>query len=227
MYKNVKLIDKVEDKNIKVKPIEDFAFAKENAQCIVGLNEFYKACINFPVFFTKNEGKFSAMALLGLQNDENLFIDKSGKFLENTYIPMAIRRYPFIYVQENEKLHLAYDTNTKALNKKSGQQLFTQDGKNTEYLESVLAFLNSFQQSLGKIETYIVQLNEAGVLIQEDIVLANGKYKLNGFYKVDENKLTNLDEKMIKKLVDTGAYKIAVVSLVSYFNLEKLVALKG
>lgn len=226
MYTNVKLILKDEDKNLKAQPIENYSFASNLSQCIIGLDEIFKASLSYPIVFIKGKDKFSAMTLMSLENNKNLFIDKDGKFIENNYIPAHLRKYPFIFVQDNDTLHLAYDSDCQAINKKSGQALFDQDGKNTAYLDGVLKFLNDFQNTCNNMDKFIKELDDAKVLEDSTINVNNGKFIVNGFLKVNEEKLNNLDKYILRDLVKSGAYKLAIAHLLSYNNLDKLTTLK-
>lgn len=227
MYKNVKLIIKDEDKDLKVKPIENYSFALSMAQSIVGIDELFKTCLSYPVLFNKGENNYNAVAFMGLKDGQNLFINSDGVFKEDSYIPSNFRKYPFIYVKDNDKLHLAYDQDSKSINKKSGEALFDNDGNNTKYLENVVTFMNSFQNSLVNMEQYIKQLDDAGVLEESVTNINNGQYLISGFYKVNEEKLNSLDKYVLRDLVKSGAYKVAIAHLLSHNNFEKLANLQS
>ena len=50
----------------------------------------------YPIFFSKDSesGKFYPTALFGLEQNENLFLSDDG--WDATYIPMMIKRHPFL-----------------------------------------------------------------------------------------------------------------------------------
>jgi hypothetical protein len=227
MFKNIKLINKEEDKNLKVNEVKDYSYAKETAKCVVGVSELFKASMSYPILFTAQNENYNAIALMGLKDGNNLFIDKEGNFKEDTYTPLFLRTYPFVFVQDEDKHHLGYDSDAKAINRKSGQSIFSKDGENTKYLDGVVEFLTISQNSIKSLNIFIKQLDEAGVLKKEILNVANGKYIIDGFYQVDEEKLNNLDKYILRDLVKSGAYKIAIAHLLSYNNFEKLVKLEG
>lgn len=76
------------------------------------------------------------------------------------------------------------------------------------------------------MDSIIKELDNLGVLIQKTISLMDGKYILKDLYKVDEEKFLNLDDKILSELIDTDIYKLATMQILSYYNLDKLVALK-
>lgn len=82
--------------------------------------------------------------------------------------------------------------------------------------------MNNFQNSITNMEQYIKQLDEAKVIEKKIININNGKYILQGFYQVNEEKLNNLDKYLLRNLVKSGAYKVAIAHLLS---LEHLILL--
>ena len=97
IYKNPIFLNSVTHKSVKVAPVTEYKFAGQlNSVVIVG-QEFLEAAKFYPVVFTKGQNdEIIPVALLGLRNSENLFIDDKGKWREGSYIPAFFRRYPFI-----------------------------------------------------------------------------------------------------------------------------------
>ena len=88
IYQNPIFLNSVTHKSVKVAPVGNYKFARElNSVLIVG-QEFLEAAKFFPVVFTKGEGgEVVPVAILGLRNNENLFVEKDGKWREGAYIP--------------------------------------------------------------------------------------------------------------------------------------------
>jgi len=63
----------------------------------LSLAEFGPASRDYPiVFVSADEGKtFNAVAVLGLQSMQNLFILTDGTWDRRVYLPAYVRRYPF------------------------------------------------------------------------------------------------------------------------------------
>lgn len=133
---------------------------------------FFQACIYFPVFFKKDKTNYHAVALLGLEEKENLF------------------------EKEFQSICMKQDT----------QELYE---KGVQSMHNIIQYLDNL-----------------GILIQKNISLMDGKYTFNDFYKVDEEKFLNLDDKILLELIDTDIYKLATMQILSYYNLDKLIALK-
>src|SRR5271169_2906177 len=67
--------------------------------------EFAQAMRSYPIVFTGGE-PVAAMAILGLRDKENLFVDAAGNWQSGAYVPAYIRRYPFIFMQHPDTTDL-------------------------------------------------------------------------------------------------------------------------
>jgi hypothetical protein len=57
----------------------------------LGIGEFYEACKDYPILFTKNqEGDWLAIALLGF-NDKNVYLDANRRFKKGKYLPAFLK----------------------------------------------------------------------------------------------------------------------------------------
>lgn len=226
MYSNIKVLSS-EDKRLKVSQIKSFRYALDTTQVIITLDEFFKAAKSQPILFGKDaSGTYYAASLLGLKSDRNLFINGKGEWKQDEYIPAYIRRYPFIFVQEKESLALGVDLDCKEVNVKKGNALFDDESQPTEYLNSVLEFMQSYQKSTQKTSATVLELNKLGLLEEASATLLINEEPLviKGFFKVNEEKLDALNEETTLALVKSGVYKYIIAHLLSLSNFEKLVA---
>ena len=95
-YSNPQPLDK--EKHVKLGLDEDFtlSFAKHVNAVPVNLIEMPQVCHAFPIAFSP-DGNATPVAILGLRDNENLFVEDDGKWADGVYIPSYIRRYPFIF----------------------------------------------------------------------------------------------------------------------------------
>lgn len=228
MYNKVKLLSK-EDKNLKVDSIKGFKYAKELTQCIVTVDEFFKASKSQPIVFAKNDaGEYFASTLLGLEENKNNFVNGKGEWAKAEYIPAYVRRYPFIFVQDKENFALAYDDTCKEINEKKGQELFDKEAKETDYLNNIMKFMENYQLSSVKTSAFIKQLDDMGLLedANANMTVGGKKFAFTGFKRVNETKLNELKDEDTLNLIKSGAYKLITAHLISLGNFEKLVSLQ-
>src|SRR5690606_6146020 len=62
----------------------------------VNLIELPQICHHYPIAFSPDKNA-TPVAILGLRDNENLFLQEDGKWEEGAYVPAYIRRYPFIF----------------------------------------------------------------------------------------------------------------------------------
>ncbi len=73
----------------------NFGFAKATNAVAITSTEFVAAMRNYPIVFSIKESH--PLVVLGLEQ-ENLFVDASGNWLDGRYVPAYIRRYPFVFI---------------------------------------------------------------------------------------------------------------------------------
>jgi len=226
MYKKVKLLTK-DDKNLKVNKIEDFKYANELTQSIITVDEFFKASKSQPIVFAQRGEEYFASIVLGLEEGKNSFINSKNEWIQGEYIPAYVRRYPFIFVQENETLALAYDEACKEINTQDGESFFTPEGEQTEYVTNVMKFMENFQKSSQTTALFIKDLENLGLLedANANMSIDGKKFAFTGFKRVNEEKLNSLSEEQTMKLIKNGSYKLIVAHLISMSNFEKLISL--
>lgn len=153
----------------------------------------------YPIAFSPDENA-TPVALLGVRDNENLFVDASGQWLEDAYIPAYIRRYPFIFseIAGTDQLTLCVDMNDKIIDEKGDQKFFDAEGKPTLLSQNALEFCKSYHAAAQQTLGFSKALAQSGLLVerQAEINIGGGKrINFSGFRIVDEQKLAALPEK--------------------------------
>lgn len=226
MYNNVELILKDQHKDAGVANVEGFAHAKELSTSMITMSEFYEACKNYPIVFSKNEeeGWFS-VALLGLEQT-NKFVNEDGSWKEDCYIPAYVRRYPFIYVQNKDELLLGFDADHQVDKKEAGDRCFFDDkGEKSEFVDKVLNFMNQVQTSTTATKEFIETLDEMELLEESNITGTNAEGKevtVTGFWILKEEKLNKLTQKNKTALCKKNYMQPITAHLISLSNIQRL-----
>lgn len=73
------------------------AFARHINAVAISFSEFAVAQRDYPIVFaTTDEGaSFAPLAILGMADGQNLFVEPDGGWAEGCYVPAIVRRYPF------------------------------------------------------------------------------------------------------------------------------------
>jgi hypothetical protein len=172
--------------------------AKVNAVPI-NMIEMPQICHFYPIAFSP-DASATPVALLGLRDQENLFVDKKGEWMENAYIPAYIRRYPFIFSETpgNDQLTLCVDNDGAVVDEKSDQKFFETDGKPTALSQNALEFCKSYHAAAQQTLQFSKALAASGMLVtrQAEVNVGNGqRINFAGFRIVDEQKLAEMPDK--------------------------------
>lgn len=209
---------------LRVRPAAGFSYAAAtNSVPLLG-SEFFDCAREYPIVFVRGESGPLPVALLGLRDRENLFVDGSGKW-DARYIPAFVRRYPFVPATGPAgDLLVCIDEASPCFSLTDGEALFA-DGKPTPKLEHAIKFLREFHQIAAGTELLGRRLDELGLLRQADSLarLNDGsQYRLNGLSVVDEDKLRALSKKAVQELFANGGLGAIHAHIISLGNLSGL-----
>ena len=207
-----------------------FSFAASTQTVLLATVEFFDAGRQFPIIFSATSDKrILPVALLGLEQNENLFVDTEGAWL-GQYVPAYIRRYPFITTDTIDgRMTVCIDEAFDGFNQEGGVLLF-EDGKPTPKMQEMQAFLQDYFMQIKQTEQFGAILLQNGLLRQIDAQanLNDGQsYALNGMLVVDEQKLTQLPDIDIVKMFRNGQLAMIHAHLLSLRNLGVLIERKA
>lgn len=223
-YKQPVVLDREQHKGLRVRN-GDARFASNNQAVPLLVTEFPEACLEYPIVFSKgNQGQWLALALTGLTADSNAFVDDKGAW-NARYVPASVRRYPFILAEgEGDQLSLAADLSAPQLGQE-GEPLFDEKGEPTELVRNVMNLLGEFQGQAKLTEAVAQKLEEAQLLIQQNLEVRLGDGRnavVEGVWIVDENKLRELPDDKILAWFKGGELTAIHAQMLSLRNLVPL-----
>lgn len=229
MYQDLEILNKINHKNNSVKEIKDFSYAKNLMNAPITITEFFEACKNYPILFTKDKDEnWFASIMLGYKENENIFVDDKGVWDKLHYVPAFVRRYPFIFVEQknNDELIVALNKDSLIIDKKNeSRKLFNDKGENTEFLNNIIGFLNQFYVDSMATKEFIKQLDEWELLEEKiaTVITPNQEqFNINGLYIVNEEKLKHLSKKKKDEICNKNAIPLITAHLISLSNIQKL-----
>lgn len=198
-YKNPVPLDAKEHGKLALKKNFGFGFTQGVNAVPVNLIEMPQICHFYPIAFSP-DGNATPVAILGLRDNENLFLNADNTWEANTYIPAYIRRYPFIFSEmpDGDQLTLCIDMNDDILDKKGEQTFFDGEGNPTELSRNALEFCKSYHAAAQQTVEFSKALSDSGLLVDREAqinVAGNRRISFSGFKIIDEQKLAELDEK--------------------------------
>jgi hypothetical protein len=226
-YKKVVALNSEVHRNLKIAAEKgNFSYAKDaNAVMLTGM-EFTDVSREYPIVFVRaDDGTLRPIALLGIRDGENLFVDENGKW-DARYIPAYIRRYPFVMAPGGPNgMVVCMDEECPALGMEHGESIFDAEGKPTPRMNDMIQFLQQFQQEHARTDWIAKQLDELGIFVPQEANFDTGNgetFALKDFYLIDEAKFGALPEDKILQLFKNGAMGLVYLHLASLGNLAKL-----
>lgn len=206
----------------------DFGFARRTNAIALTATEFALAARCYPIVFSIAP-PVVPFVVVGLREDENLFLESEGHWRDDAYVPAYVRRYPFIFseVPDSTKLVLCVDEGAEHFERESRQPFFI-DGKPGEAWQRVLRFSETFQTQYEDTRRFGQWLDENRML--EDRMaraeLDDGQVlTLRGFRLIDPQKLRALEEAQVLELHRKGWLPLLHFHLQSLNNWAQLARL--
>jgi len=225
-------LNRTAHKDLRMRPLPNVSFAaKVHSGPLTGV-EFAPAARDFPILFAGSSlEEAGPMALLGLRQEENLFIGEEGFWENGVYIPAFVRRYPFVLAEkpagaEGDDFTVFLDEGYEGFNETEGERLFNEDGTDAPALTNAVNFLGEFQDHVARTQWFMGKLREHNLLEPRTITLQKeGKgINLNGLFVINEEKLRSLDEKVAHEFLREGAFGWIYAHLVSLANIDRMAA---
>lgn len=229
-YQKVVSLDSRAHQDLRIKPLTGYAFAgRTNSVPVVGV-EFADTAREYPVAFVKSaEGTFLPVAVLGLRENENLFVADDGRW-DARYIPAFVRRYPFAPADvEQGGTIVCIDESAACLDHQEGERLFDGD-KPSPYLQNVFRLLQDYQAAAVRTQEFCRRLQDSNLLVESNAraQLPDGaSFNLSGLFVVDEKRLQVLDKEKVLGLFSSGELGLIYAHLMSLGNLQQLVQKLG
>jgi hypothetical protein len=207
--------------------VEGYEFAREVNSVILAAVEIPAAAREYAIVFAGNDEAVVPVVILGIKDNENLYLDEKGAWNAN-YVPAFVRRYPFVFSQSEDAktFTLCVDEQSAAFNKEGrGERLFDDEGEKTPYLDNVLKFLEDYQAQIARTQAYCKKLKDLDLLesMKADLTLDDGtKHSLTGFMAVSREKLKKLSPEKLAELVKTDELELTYDHLQSMSHLLQM-----
>lgn len=194
--------------------------------------EISLACHDYPVVFVSgDEGKTAlTMAVVGLEQQQNLFVAPDLTWDHNVYVPAYVRRYPFCMTRVNvsgaEQPERIACVEKRSISAK-GDALYNDKGDPLPVWETTRKLLFEFEADLARTEAMCRLIVELG-LLEPFSMQANpndgSPFTLSGMFRVVEQKINELSSDKLKELVQNGVLPRIYAHLMSMSNFTRLLA---
>ena len=184
--------------------------------------EFIHAGRHYPIVFAAADQPVP-LALMGLNEGVNVFVDDEGKLLNAaTYIPAYARRYPFMLAKlqaDSDELSLCFDPTTDLVGEMDeGNALFEND-EPTETTKGMLEFCRNFEEAGIRTQQFVDELNKHGLLMDGEVSINqpgfDQPFVYRGFKMVDGEKFRELRGDVLRSMNQSGMLALIFAHLTS------------
>lgn len=227
IYERPRPVDNERHKGWSVEEGGDFGFARDISTIPLAIEEFSVAAREYPIVFSEAGGIVAPAALVGLREQENLFVDDNNRWSAN-YLPAFIRRYPFVFAHDAkaQTYTLCIDEASELCNEDDrGSALFDEPGKPSPYMKKMTGLLTKWQRAMQESQAFGARLQDLQLLHSSEI-----KFKLQddkqavtrGFSAVDRDRLRDLPAETVVEMHQNGDLELIYAHLLSLHSLESL-----
>lgn len=214
--------------------------------CLTVPAEFRQLQGEFPIVFRRDieSGRFAAMALMGFEQGENLFLDGARWTARNR--PLALAIQPFLIGRpargdgegEGEdggedggeaQVHVDMD-HPRIATGGEGMRVFGDDGRPTPYLEDIAQRLGALHAGYQESAAFFAALERHDLLepFSLEVPLRDGsRHALVGFHIINEDRLAALDGAALAELSGAGHLAAIFMAMASQAQFAALAARKN
>jgi hypothetical protein len=211
-----------------------FKFAKGGHAIPLTVGEFPLAAVTGPIIFVGDEKL--PLSVMGLNAGENMFLRPDGLFEPGVYIPAYVRRYPFVFANDdtNQQMVLCVDRDAEFVVEGGDLPFFDANGQPSDYTKACMEFCNNFEAERQRTMSFVKLLQELDLFELKTATFTpptpEGQpvaepQKIAEYFGVSEEKLNKLPVEQFIELRDNGALAQIYAHLLSLVGWDRLISL--
>jgi hypothetical protein len=223
-------LNNVDHKNLRVVTTRGAAYGDAVMSALTFPAEFRDLQACYPIVFAQDgNGSYDAIALLGFEQGENLFLGPNG--WDAPAIPLTVERQPFMIGRGDElAVHIDLDSPRVRDGGIEGEALFLTYGGTSEYLERISSVLRTIHDGLAASRAFVAALVELELIesFVLDVELDDGSQnRLAGFYTINEDRLAQLSADQLAALHGKGYLQAIYMAVASLAQFRALIQRKN
>lgn len=223
LFENPQLLSKELHANYGIKPAaKPFAFCAKIRAVPITISEFIASGRYYPIIFSA-EKNMVPLAVVGLIDDINLFVDENGKWAENLYIPGYLRRYPFALASESgrERVAVVFDAAHEAISA-GGENPFFVNGEPSEAMQAAIEFCKQYEADKIATEQAMRMLESYDLVVPQSAqygVRRDAEQKTFAqYFGVDEKRFNELPDDKFLEMRKSGVLALVFAQMMSMGN---------
>jgi len=223
-------LDNVQHATLKLRRGHGARFGEAVNQVAVFASEFAQVQREYPILFARTpEGALQAVAILGFERDENLFLD--GERWDAAYIPALLRHRPFTVGAADGERAVFVDLADPRVagDGEDGNPVFKPHGGDAPALEAAIDALRTLEAGARIAATMTALFDELGLAEAVRLQVKFSEHSgvdFDGYLAVTPEAIARLDGAALERLSRAGLLDVAVFAAASLGTMPKLVARK-
>ncbi len=217
----------------KTRALDNAKFMEGHHAVPLTVEEFIQASRYYPIIFSASDIPVP-LALMGMNEGVNTFMDEKGQFTGPVYLPAYIRRYPFMLARlrpDSDELSLCFDPSSEAIGefkKTEGEALFDKDAAPTENTQNILKFCEEFERAGAQTHNFVEELKKYDLLMEGEVSIQQegneNPFVYRGFMMVNEEKLREMRGDELRKMNQNGMLPLIYAHLFSLQLMREIFA---
>ncbi|NOX82520.1 MAG: SapC family protein [Alphaproteobacteria bacterium] len=201
---------------------KNFSYCAKARAIPITVSEIMIAMKDYPIIFLNRENP-APLAVMGIVDEVNLFVDEDGKWETDKYIPGYVRRYPFGVASEDsgERLAIVIDTAYEGLKEGGEFPLFENDEPSAS-TQQAIEFCKAFEQDRIATNGFGERLNQLELIQGQSAQFtpqgAEEQKTFAEYFGVDEKKLQELSDEQFLELRKAGILPLIYAMMISMSN---------
>lgn len=205
----------------------DLRFTSISHAIPLTVDEFAIAQRSYPIIFGMDANP-APLALVGLVDGKNLYVNAEGEWEPGAYLPAFVRRYPFMLAKltpESTDLSLCFDETSGLVTAEAEDKLF--DGlEGSTTTKNIMAFCEQFEHAVSRTRGFMEELEKLDLLTDGEVTIQQPDMAepavYRGFRMVAEDKLQKIRGDQARKMVQNGMMGLIYAHL---FSLSQITVL--
>lgn len=230
-YKDLMPLNSRDHATFKSRGAESADWLKNQHAVPLTADEFVQAQRDFPIVFSSGDNPLP-LALMGLNEGVNTYVDDDGKVNEPVYLPAYVRRYPFILAkltQDTDDLSLCFDPSSGLIGEfDEGSELFDKDSNPTQTTQNILQFCEQFENAGQRTKAFVDELKKHDLLMEGEISITQNEgdkpFVYRGFQMVNQEKLREVRGDVLRQWNQNGMMVLVYAHIMSLDLMRNIFA---
>ncbi|MBI1366915.1 MAG: peptidase [Alphaproteobacteria bacterium] len=229
LFERPELLNPQDHGDLGLNPLErPFEYCAKARAAPLTVSEIPLAAQHYPVIFSGDKDAVP-LAVLGVIDDINLFVDEKGQWDVDAYIPGYVRRYPYAFAAETggDRLAIVIDVGFAGVSTNAKHPFF-ENSEPTAQTQNAIEFCKQYEQDRVRTAEFLRVLDRfdliAGQSAQFTPAGQTDPQTFAQYYGIDESKLNQMTDEEFLDLRKTGALAVIYAQLLSMGRWRNLLA---